>query len=50
MNLAACKGIRGKAYHYVSFGTGNRERAIEKTLMTVVKGIERTPYHNLHTL
>ena len=50
MDLPAGKGIRGKADHHVPAGTGDRERAVEKTFVAVVKGIERTPYHNLHTL
>ena len=50
VGLLPCKGIGGKAYHYMSAWTGNGKRAIQETLVTVVKGIERTPYHNLHTL
>jgi hypothetical protein len=50
VDLPAGKGIRGKAYHYMSAGPGYRKGTVKETFMAVVKGIERTPYHNLHTL
>jgi len=50
VDLAAGKGIRGKANYDMSSGTGENKRTIEETLVAVVKGIEGTPYHNLHTL
>ncbi len=50
VRLFAGKSVRRKPDHNLSLGPGERKRPGQESLVAVVKGVKRAPYHNLHTL
>src|SRR5208337_14008 len=50
MHFPACECIGGKANHHLACRPCKLERAAQQLPVTVMQGIEGSPYHNLHAL